>query len=80
MSKLMYKVEVVSEGAIGTVLLGASKLPVKKMEQVMNQYGYQGWTVSFMLIEKKRFLLFWQREAAVITFEKPITPVSHELS
>ena len=73
----MYKVEVVSEGAIGTLLLGSSKLPVQKMEQVMNQYGYQGWTVSFMLIEKKRFLLFWQREAAVITFSKPIAPVLH---
>ncbi len=59
------------------MLLGSSKLPVKKMEKVMNQYGYQGWDVSFMLIEKKGFLLFWERETAIITFSKPITPVQN---
>ena len=47
------------------------------MEKVMNQYGYQGWDVSFMLIEKKGFLLFWERETAIITFSKPITPVQN---
>ena len=65
-----YKVEVVAEGALGTLFLGASKLPVKKMEDVMNQYGSQGWDLEFMLVEQKRFMLLWQREAAVITFSK----------
>lgn len=65
-----FKVEVVAEGALGTIFLGASKLPVQKMEEVMNQYGSQGWDLEFMLVEQKRFMLFWQREAAVITFSK----------
>lgn len=69
MKKKQYKVEVVTEGAIGTILFGASKLPIKKMEDVMNRYGTQGWSVNFMVIEQHRFFLFWKREAAVITFE-----------
>ena len=64
-----YKIEVVAEGALGTLLVGSSKLPVKKMEEAMNRYGAAGWKVNFIVIEKKRFLLFWQREAALITFE-----------
>ena len=65
-----FKVEVVTEGLLGSLFLGASKLPVEKMEEVMNQYGRQGWDVTFMLIEKKRMLLFWEREAAIITFAR----------
>ncbi len=66
-----FKVEVITEGALGTLFLGASKLPVKRMEEVMNAYGSQGWDVAFMLVERKRMLLFWEREAAIITFSRP---------
>jgi hypothetical protein len=65
-----FRVEVITEGALGTLFLGASKLPVQRMESVMNRYGAEGWDVSFMLVEQKRFLLFWQREAAIITFSR----------
>ena len=37
--KKEYKVEVVKEGALGTIFLGSSKMPLKKMEEVMNKYG-----------------------------------------
>lgn len=67
-----FKVEVVVEGLLGTLFLGASKLPIEKMEEVMNRYGAEGWDVAFMLIEKKRILLFWEREAAVITFSRSL--------
>ena len=67
-----FKIEVVTEGAIGTLLLGASKLPVQRMEEVMNRHGAEGWDIAFMLIESKRFLLFWQREAAIITFSRAL--------
>jgi len=70
--KKQFKIEVITEGALGTLFLGASKLPVNKMEEVMNRYGADGWDVSFMLIEQKRFLLFWNREAAIITFSKEV--------
>jgi hypothetical protein len=67
-----FKVEVVTEGLLGSLFLGASKLPIEKMEEVMNTYGRQGWDVTFMLIEKKRMLLFWEREAAIITFARSV--------
>ena len=68
-----FKIEVVTEGALGTLFFGASKLPIRKMQDVMNSYGAQGWDVAFMLIEKKRMLLFWEREAAIITFSRATT-------
>ena len=68
--KKEFKVEIIKEGALGTILLGSSKLPLKKMESVMNQYGEQGWDVSFQLIERHRMLFFWSREAVIITFSR----------
>tara|TARA_B100002019_G_scaffold231029_1_gene204565 strand:- start:255 stop:467 length:213 start_codon:yes stop_codon:yes gene_type:complete len=67
-----YKVEVIKEGVLGTLFLGSSKLPVKKIEEVMNEYGKDGWDVSFQVIEKSRMWLFWEREALIVTFVKDI--------
>jgi hypothetical protein len=47
-----FKVEVIKEGALGTILFGSSRLPVSKMETVMNKYGKQGWEVAFQVIEQ----------------------------
>tara|TARA_B110000003_G_scaffold59917_1_gene60014 strand:- start:5287 stop:5499 length:213 start_codon:yes stop_codon:yes gene_type:complete len=65
-----YKVEIIKEGMLGTIFFGSSKLPLKKMEKIMNKYGQDGWDVSFQIIEKHRLFLFWQREAIIITFVK----------
>ena len=54
--KKEYKGEVVKEGALGTIFLGSSKMPLKKMEEVMNKYGEDGWDVEFQLVEKRRLL------------------------
>jgi hypothetical protein len=62
-----YKVKVIVEGGCGTLLLGASGLPVKKMEAELNQEAAEGWQVVFQVIEKKRFWLFWKREAIILT-------------
>ena len=35
--KKEYKVEAVKEGALGTIFLGSSKMPLKKMEEIMNK-------------------------------------------
>ena len=70
--KKQYKVEVVKEGVLGTLFLGSSKLPINKIEEVMNEYGKDGWDVSFQVIEKSRMWLFWEREALIITFVKDI--------
>ena len=68
--KKEYKVEIIKEGALGTIILGSSKLPLKKMEEVMNKYGENGWNVTFQLIEKHRMLFLWSREAVIITFSR----------
>lgn len=62
-----YKVLHIVEGGLGTILLGASGIPVKKMETELNSQVTQGWQVIFQVIEQKRFLLFWKREAVIIT-------------
>jgi len=67
-----YKIEIVKEGALGTIFLGSSSLPVRKMEEVMNRYGREGWELEFQVIEKRRLALLWARESAVITFSKEV--------
>jgi len=62
-----YKVIAVSEGALGTIFLGASGLPIKRMELELNEAAADGWQMVFEVIEKKRFWLFWSRETVIIT-------------
>lgn len=76
MDRHEYKVEVITEGLAGTLLLGASKLPVKRMETRFNELGRQGFEPFFQLVEKRRELLFWTREAVIVTFRKRIQDAS----
>jgi hypothetical protein len=62
-----YKIVHIVEGGCGTVMLGASGLPLKKAEAELNQLAAQGWQVVFQVIENKRFWLFWSREAMIVT-------------
>ncbi|MDQ6955337.1 MAG: DUF4177 domain-containing protein [Mariprofundaceae bacterium] len=62
-----YKVISISEGALGTIFLGASGLPIKKMEMDLNEAAADDWQVVFQFVEKKRLWLFWSRETVVIT-------------
>tara|TARA_B100001093_G_C26828535_1_gene1015116 strand:+ start:2184 stop:2402 length:219 start_codon:yes stop_codon:yes gene_type:complete len=70
--KKEYKVVVVKENALSSLLFGASKMPIQKMEKTLNKYGDLGWNVSFQVIEQHRLFLFWTREAVVITFCRDI--------
>jgi len=65
-----YKVLHIVEGGLGTIFLGSSGVPIKKMEAALNENASSGWQLVFQVIEKKRFLLFWQREAVIITLGK----------
>ena len=69
--KRMFKVEIVQEGALGTLLVGSSKIPAKQLEQVLSKNGAEGWDFEFMVLEKRRLLLFWTREAVIITMSRP---------
>ena len=62
-----YKMIHIAEGGCGTILLGASGLPLKKIEATLNEEAAKGWQVVFQVVEQKRFLLFWTREAMVVT-------------
>ena len=53
-----YKVIHVAEGGCGTILLGASGMPLKKLEDMLNEEAAVGWQVVFMVMEQKRFMLF----------------------
>lgn len=65
-----YKVIHVVEGGCGTILLGSSGLPLQKLEATLNEEAADGWTLVFKVIERKRFLLFWEREAVIITMAR----------
>lgn len=62
-----YKVIHIAEGAVGTLVLGASGIPIKRLETVLNREAAAGWQVVFELVEKRRFWLFWARESVIIT-------------
>lgn len=62
-----YKVVHIVEGGCGTIFLGSSSLPLQRIEIELNSLAAEGWQVVFQVIEKKRFLLFWNREAMIVT-------------
>ncbi|MGN7612127.1 DUF4177 domain-containing protein [Magnetococcales bacterium HHB-1] len=63
-----YKVIHVVESGCSTMLLGSAGIPIQKMEAVLNQEAADGWQMVFQVIEQKRHMLFWKREAVIITF------------
>jgi len=65
-----YKMIEVSEGGVGILLFGASGLPLKKIERILNKEAARGWQLVFQVIQRKRFILFWVRESLIITFGK----------
>ena len=62
-----YKVIAISEGALGTIFLGASGFPLKKMETVLNEQAAGGWQLVFQVVESRRLWLFWARETVIVT-------------
>ena len=62
-----YKIVTIKEGGLGTIFLGASGIPIQKMEAELNKYAQEGWQTVIQVIEKKRFMLFWKRETVIVT-------------
>ena len=65
-----YKVLHIVEGGIGTLFLGSSGIPIKQLETTLNKEAANGWTLVLQFVEKKRFLLFWEREAVIVTLAR----------
>ena len=62
-----YDVVMLQEGALGTLVLGGSGFPLRKLRDLLNSRVADGWQVVFQVIEVRRFLLFWRREAVIVT-------------
>lgn len=62
-----YRVEIVTESGCSTLLFGASAFPAERLEQYLTEQARDGWQLAFMVVERRRFLLFWAREAVVVT-------------
>ena len=62
-----YRVIHIVEGGCGTILLGSSGIPTEKLEDVLNNEAKDGWQMVFQIVEQKRFLLLWTREAVIVT-------------
>lgn len=62
-----YKVEIVTESGCSTLLFGASAFPAERLGHYLTEQAKDGWQLAFMVVETRRFLLFWAREAVIIT-------------
>lgn len=62
-----FKVIRIAESGCSTVFLGQATLPLRTIEETLNRHAAEGWQVVFMITERSRFLLFWSREAMVVT-------------
>ncbi len=62
-----YKMIAICEGALGTIFLGRSSIPLQQMETTLNREASNGWKVVFQVVEHRRLCLFWTREAIIIT-------------
>jgi len=71
--RYIYTVDKYSEGAIGTILLGASSFNPSKLSAIINKRAGAGYRMVFQIKEQRRLLLFWKRESIIITFEKAIS-------
>jgi len=65
-----YKVEVVTESGCGTLVFGASVFPADRLEEFLTRQAKDGWQLVFMLVESRRFMLFWTREAVIVTLAR----------
>lgn len=71
--RYQYVVDKYSEGAVGTILLGASSFNADKLTDMINTRAKAGFRMVFQVKEQRRMLLFWTRESIVMTFERAIS-------
>lgn len=69
-----YKAVVYMEGALGSIVLGNSKVDPVKFTEFLNRNGAEGWEVITMEREMRRLFLLWQREAFVVIMKRTPQP------
>ena len=67
-----YKAIIYLEGALGSLLLGQSKVNPVKLTTFLNSHSKDGWRVVTMEKDIRRMLLIFQREAFLIVLEREL--------
>lgn len=67
-----YQVQLLSEGALGTIFLGRSSINRAKLANALNDMARRGYRNTFQVLERRRMLIFWSRESLLLTFERSI--------
>lgn len=70
MKKFEYKVVIYRENLLGSLFLAGSKVDPVKFSEFLNKAGDQGWEVVTMEREKRRMLLFFNREAFLVILKR----------
>lgn len=65
-----YQVVIYQEGALGSLLLGQSKVDPERFAEFLNRHAANGWRVITMERESRRMALFWSREAFLVVMER----------
>ncbi|MBN2676186.1 MAG: DUF4177 domain-containing protein [Alphaproteobacteria bacterium] len=65
-----YKVVLYTEGLLGSILLGQSKVDQKKFSKFLNIHAEEGWEVVTMEREIRRTLLIFAREAFMVILKR----------
>ncbi len=65
-----YKVVVYAENVFSSLILGSAKLNAETFSIFLNKYAKEGWEVVTMEKDKRRMLLFWQREAYIVILKR----------
>lgn len=65
-----YKAVVYSEGILGSLFLGQSKVDPERFSDFLNEYAAEGWRVITIEREIRRMLLVSSREAYLVVLER----------
>jgi hypothetical protein len=65
-----YKAVIYRESALGSLLLGSSKVNPIKITDFLNKNAQEGWRVITMEKDIQRLLVFFKREAYLIILER----------
>lgn len=67
-----YKVVIYREPLLGSLILGSSKVDPERYSNFLNEHAKQGWRVITMERERRRELLFFNREAFLTVMERDV--------
>jgi hypothetical protein len=65
-----YKVVIYTEGMLGSLLLGQSKVDPVRFSEFLNRNATDGWEVVTMEKDIRRMLLFFKREGYLVILKR----------